>query len=168
MSIQDKFERNTNGLLQLTDKAAIEVWQTSTSIEEANRKEWAMFRQLAIYEASVDPSYLIEFKKEVKVDLATLATAAIEPDKIDKWRLNRTRRRIQKYAGPNRDGECHDGFIDWIRATCLDVSGAPLKSKITRLRKKGVSNLKMLKRAPTGPGKTYYAELNVFALRMAS
>ena len=172
MSIQDKFESNSSGCLQLTDRAVIEVWQTSATLNEAESKEWSLFRDLAVQKLENNPSYRNDLKNSVKDWLADLANISLKPEADrtwqETWTLNRARNNLKHYAGPNNDGTCEDRLINWIREQRLSYSRAPLKSRITRLRKKGVTTLKDLKRTKPGRGPSYYQDLNAYAVTMKS
>ena len=170
MSIQDKFESNTNGCLQLTDRVAIKVWQTSSTLNEAERKEWSLLRDLAIQKLEDYPDYRTEFQTDVTAWLNAVATVSLIPtderDWKDEGKLSHALYMIKHFAGPNKDGKCEDGLINWIRRYHINFSGAPLKSRATRLRKKGVTSLKDLKRAKTGREPSYYQNLNAYAATM--
>ena len=172
MSIQDKFESNSSGCLQLTDRAVIEVWQTSATLNEAESKEWSLFRDLAVQKLDNDPSYRNDLKNSIKDWLADLANISLKPEADRTWSecrtLNRVRNNLKRYAGPNNDGACEDGLINWIRQHRISYSRAPLKSRVTRLRKKGVTTLKDLKRTKPGRGPSYYQDLNAYAVTMKS
>jgi len=172
MSIQDKFESNSSGYLQLTDRAAIEVWQTSSTLNEAERKEWSLYRDLAIQKLEDCPNYRTELQTEVKAWLNDVTTVSLIPSDQRDWRddlkLSSALGRIKTYAGPDKDGGCGDGLINWIRRRHINYSRAPLKSRATRLRKKGVTSLKDLKRAKTGREPSYYQDLNAYAVAMNS
>jgi len=172
MSIQDKFESNSSGCLQLTDRSAIEVWQTSSTLNEAERKEWSLYRDLAIQKLEDYPNYRTELQTEVKAWLNDVTTVSLIPSDQRDWRddlkLSGALSRIKTYAGPDKDGGCEDGLINWIRRWHINYSRAPLKSRATRLRKKGVTSLKDLKRAKTGREPSYYQDLNAYAVAMNS
>ena len=172
MSIQDKFESNSSGRLQLTDRAVIEVWQTSATLNEAESKEWSLFRDLAVEKLENNPSYRNDLKNSVKDWLSDLANISLKPEAdrtwSETWTLNKVRNNLKHYAGPNNDGTCEDRLINWIREQRLNYSLAPLKSRITRLRKKGVTTLKDLKRTKPGRGPSYYQDLNAYAVTMKS
>tara|TARA_Y100001963_G_C6712210_1_gene414876 strand:+ start:85 stop:603 length:519 start_codon:yes stop_codon:yes gene_type:complete len=171
MSIQDKFESNSSGCLQLTDRAVVEVWQTSSTLNEAERKEWSLFRDLAIQKLEDYPNYRIELQTEIKEWLNDVTTVSLIPSDQRDWRdnakLNGALGMIKSYAGPEKNGGCEDGLINWIRQHRINYSSAPLKSRATRLRKKGVTSLKDLKRAKTGREPSYYQDLNAYALTVS-
>ena len=172
MSIQDKFESNSSGCLQLTDRAVIKVWQTSSTLNEAERKEWSLFQDLAMQKLEDYPNYRIEFQNKIKEWLNDVTTVSLIPSDQRDWSSNATLshalRNIKYYAGPEKDGMCEDGLINWVRQYHINYSQAPLKSRITRLRKKGVTTLKDLKRTKPGRGPSYYQDLNAYAVTMKS
>ena len=168
MLIQDSFKRNSSQNLQLTDRAAIAIWQQSSSVDEAEEKKWSLVEQLTKYEASRDSSLIAEFKEEMRENIVYLEEAAkalgVDPDGVDKIRLSQVRAKVNKYAGPNRDGGCNEGFLFWVREERLHFGGGALKTWATRLRRKGVTSLKDLKRnTSSGYPPAYYEGLNLYA-----
>jgi hypothetical protein len=172
MSIQDKFESNSSGCLQLTDRAVVETWQTSSTLNEAERKEWSLIRDLAIQKLEDYPDYRTELKDSVKNWLTDLASISLKPASTRTWSdnrvLNRAQSMLKSYAGPDKDGACEDGLINWIHEERMYYSRAPLMGRATRLRKKGVTSLKDLKRTKPGRDPSYYQDLNAYAVTMNS
>jgi hypothetical protein len=156
LSIADKFVTNSWGNRQLTERTFVKIWQTSTTIDEVERRYNQLIESYYQYLAEQMPRESYEADMEKKKALIWEVECNGKP-KTHRYRTAKWLVGFIKHA--TEQGE--DGYRVWLHR--LD-SFAPKKSLVARakrLRKNGVVNLRTLKRAPAKCA--HYADLNSYA-----
>jgi hypothetical protein len=151
--IADKFKYNSWGNRQLREKAFIDIWQASKSINEVEERyealqeaHFAEVREIRTYE-----KYL-ELMAQKKLFVYTVDTNG--SSKTHEYQA--AKRFIKDYE------PYPDGYRMWYRANYRFSPTTSLMTTARRLRKNGVSKLRKLKRHSPDYA-DHYAELNQYA-----
>jgi len=152
MSIDNKFEINQWANQQLTDRAFVELWQTSGSINQVEErygelkdeyhKSKAISRQDFSNEINAKKFLIIDCTKDEDGD----------PVYLSSWEFRRAEEWLEAYDRPG-------GYERHCRRTCFAPKES-IKRTARRLKKNGVA-LRKLKRI--GPSVYYHSRLNEYA-----
>ena len=150
MSILEKFEFNSWGNRQLTERAFVEIWQTSKSINEVeDRYESLQEEYFAWLRQSLTYEKFLEQLAQKK-----LTVYEVENNGGSKTQAYRHAKRfIEEY-----DGKPY-GYRLWYTKGETFAPRASLTRTAKRLRKNGVRSLRNLPRTSG----TYYSKLNDYA-----